>query len=260
MKYMKKLYFGLLQCCLLAAGFTACLGQTKDLERRVLHPDPHVRGDAIEIVSRMSSGAIDGDLRAALNVALEREATIHRDRYWAAKRGERLDDLSEPELIGALARIIAELEDTGSIPALVAALGTGFVSIRGLVRFREAAVPAVVHAVRSPESTHYAVDDGLITLRMVLEQHGASISPRKRASIREIALERLRAPGYFTTLWTAIDLAAVLNDPELNIELRRIADDPQAVRDRGILDTELIVETRHRAAARLAGVPPMPRR
>jgi hypothetical protein len=60
------------------------------------------------------------------------------------------------------------------------------------------------------------------------------------------------------TLGAAIDLAAVLGDPDLRRILESLASDPNAVASRGIVAGS-IEWIRKRATDRLAGVPPVPR-
>jgi hypothetical protein len=171
-------------------------------------------------------------------------------------RGERLQPLADPEFIFRLSRVVTELRDPLAIPALTGALGSGAPVRRTLVAFGEEAVPALLRAVRSPETIHYVVDDALIALRLMVE--GAGPHPLSAASltdVRRVAELRLTGKQYFTTLWDAIDLAMALDDPGLTQVVRSLASNRDEVIARGIEDPELIQETQRLAAERLAGVP-----
>ncbi|MGH7612977.1 MAG: hypothetical protein ACREMW_02905, partial [Gemmatimonadales bacterium] len=204
---------------------------------------------------------IGPELRAALIRALEREGQNHAQRYHADLRGEALEPLEDPEFIGRVSSVVAELRDPGAIPALVGALGTGPPVTRALVAFGEQAVPALLVAVRSPETTLYVVDDALLAFRFMVE--GAGPHPLSAGTLNEIrraAKQRLTGKQHFSTLWWAIDLAIALKDPDLRRIVQSLASDRDAVVSRGIEDPETIEETQRLAAERLAGVPPKPRR
>jgi len=121
-------------------------------------------------------------------------------------------------------------------------------------------LPAVLAVVTSAESDREAVGTGLMALRFMVESAGARpLSAGARERIKQAAELWLAARQQsILTLGPAIDLAAVLGDPDLRRILESLASDPNAVASRGIHvgSIELI---RKRAADRLAGVPPLPR-
>jgi len=231
------------------------------LAQQILGGNARERSRALEAAQALGPQQIGPEVRAALIKALERENRVQADRYHADLRGEALKPLEDPEFIARVSRVVAELRDPRAIPALVGALGTGSPPIRALVDFGEEAVPALLAAVRSAEATHYVVDDALLALRFMVE--GAGPHPLSAGTLNEIRLaarQRLTGKPYFTTLWRAIDLAVALHDAELRRIVEAIASDRKEVVARGIEDPETIEETQRRAAQRLAGVPPKPRR
>jgi len=140
-----------------------------------------------------------------------------------------------------VAQTVAELNDPESIPALADSLGTGFVLHRTLAAFGEAAAPAVVAVVTSPESTYDAVNEGLIALRFMVED--MATHPLSRATLESIRLaaeQHLISPGRpagtGTTLRWAIDLAVALNDRKLRGIVALLASNPNEVMARGITD------------------------
>lgn len=193
---------------------------------------------------------------------LEREGQIRAQRYAAGRRGELLQPLEDPEFILRLSRVVAELRDPQAIPALTGALGTGSPVTRALVAFGEQAVPALLGAVGSPETMHYVVENALIALRFMAEGEGPHpLSPGTLDDVRRVVKQRLaeRQSGIGTTLRWAIDLAVVLDDPDLRRIVQAIASDRNELVARGRTEPDLIELTQKRAADRLAGVPPQPR-
>jgi hypothetical protein len=193
-----------------------------------------------------------GPLRAALITLLERNNRILDE---AAKRKVTLDRLIDPEFVAHVAHAVSQLEDPQAIPALAGALGSGSTLVRdALADFGERAAGAVVRVVTNPETRdHEAVDDGLLSLRFMVEGRGARpLSAGTLDEIRRAAKQRLTGKQYFTTLWKAIDLAVVLDDSELTRIVESLTTNRGEVAARGIEDPELIQDTQKLAAGRLA--------
>src|SRR5690606_36036233 len=139
-------------------------------------------------IQTLAPADIGPELRHALIADLRREADLVTSRYWAPKRNLPLEPLADPEYIVQLTGVVAGLKDPQAIPALAAALGIGFVAINPLVDFGEPAVPAILDVVLSLVSSVYAVNDGLMALRFIVETHGAgNVSPATRDAIRAAA-------------------------------------------------------------------------
>ncbi len=258
-------HFVLLAIALLAMGpATATIRAQVDqyaLAQQILGGNARERRTALETVQQVRPQNMGPELRAALIRTLQRQGQIRAERYQADVRGEALEPLEDPEFIAGVSRVVAELRDPQSIPALVGALGTGAPPTRALLAFGEQAVTALLAAVRSPETMDDVVDEALIALRFMVE--GAAprpLSPGTLAEIRRVTKQRLTGKQYFSTLWRAIDLAIALNDPGLRTIVQSLASDRDTVRARGIEDGETVEETQRRAAERLAGVPPKPLR
>jgi hypothetical protein len=190
-------------------------------------------------------------------VELDRVNAIQRDVWRRADVS--FADYDDPQHYLAVIREVARLEDPQAIRALAEAAGTGGTVIRALAGFGQAAASAVLDVVMS-DAKYYTVEGGLITLRIMVER--MQIKPLSSATlerIRRAAKQRLTGAQYFTVLWSAIDLAAVLDDRELRGLVEAIAGDPNQAIARGVTTSDLIEMTRRRAADRLAGVPPLPR-
>ena len=220
------------------------------------------RREALQRARGVSPQKLSRELRAALIDTLDREGKSLVDGYRKRSRGEFVEYREDPEFITEVARAVAETQDPLAIPALAGVLGTGFIVIRALAAFGEKAVPTVVDVVTSQDSIHYAVDDGLIALRFMVENTASRpLSPAALAGIRRAADQHLRnGKGLnITTLWWAIDLAVALNDRGLRRSVEQLATDWNAVEATGITDIADVQQTQKRAADRLAGVPPLPR-
>jgi hypothetical protein len=223
------------------------------------------RAMALAQMATLAPSNVGEELRAALIVALEREGRLHRERDSAVRRGQWSTPLDNPELILDLVSAAVPLNDPRTIPGLTGALGTGMRPIRALAAFGDSAVRSVVAVVMSSESMTASVDDGLVTLRMMVENQtaGRRLSATSLAEIRRVAEYHLKVPGREAengvTLRRAIDLAAVLNDASLRYVIQALASDPNESMSRGVVDPRLIEKTQKPAADRLAGVPALPR-
>jgi hypothetical protein len=233
------------------------------LSERLLSEDAGERSDALEAIRRIGVAQTSQDVRSALIRSLQQEAMLHRRRDVADRGGENLPPLDDPELLTRLASTVGELRDPASIPALAAALGSGFVVIRPLAAFGERAVPAILEVESTPDSGTGAVNHALITLRFIVQgaSAGSGLSDRTLAELRRVAARRLGngEGSATTTLWWAIDLAWVVQDTDLRQSVEALATDPNVVIARGITDPGLIEQTQRRAADRIAAIPPLPR-
>lgn len=231
------------------------------LSEQLLSEDASERSAALEAVRRLGVGRASQEIRSALIKSLQQEALLHRQRYLADRRGDNLPALDDPELLIRLATAVGELRDPASIPALAAALGSGFAVIRPLAAFGERAVPAVLAVESSPDSGTSAINHALITLRFIAEGAENGLGEPTLADLRRVAARRLsNGEGLATTtLRWAIDLAWVVQDKDLRRSVEALATDPNVVMARGITDPGDVEKTQRRAADRIAGVPALPR-
>ena len=247
--------------CLASLCCAASLGAQVDqhaLAHQLVHGDRAERSRAFEQARSLGPANTSAELRAALITLLDKNNRIVLD---AAERKQPVANLEDPEFIAAVAHVVSGLEDVRAIPALAGALGTsGSTLVRdALADFGEPASADVLRIVTSSGS-HYAVEEGLMELRSMVEGHGARpLSPATLDQVRRAAKQRLTGKQYFTTVWYAIDLAGALNDAELKRILDSLAADRDAVAARGITDADLIRRTQERAAQRLAGTPASPK-
>lgn len=201
---------------------------------------------------------IGPELRAALITLLERK---HRIIEETRRRGEFLANVDDPEFIARVAYVVAGLRDPRSISALSKADYAPRPVIQALAAFGERAAPALLAVVTSTESHHNEVDHCLLALRVIVEGSGARpLSAETLDEIRRAAQQRLtERQQSFTTVWRAIDLAMVLDDPDLKRIVEALALDRNEVVARGVEAPDLIERTQKHAAQRLAGVPALPR-
>jgi len=226
----------------------------------VLSLDYRVSSPAVAAASNLEPSDVSREVRTALFTALIREMNTNRERFEASRRNELLEPLEHPEHVLALSRAVVRLKDPASIPALVSALPTGSLVPHAIAQFGEHAVPAVLEVVTDPDEWYHARSGGLLALRFIVEQQAER--PLSRASlddIRTATASVLQDPPRFTTLWRAIDLAGVLNDPGLKATLQLLTNDPNAIMARGVAAPHLLERTQQRARDALTGVPPKPR-
>ncbi len=222
------------------------------LAQRILGRNVEDQSSAVWAAMTLGSQATGPELRAALITLLERNNRILDE---AAKRKVTLDRLIDPEFVAHVAHAVSQLEDPQAIPALAGALGSGSTLVPdALADFGERAAGAVVRVVTNPETRdHEAVDDGLLSLRFMVEGGGARpLSAGTLGEIRRVAKQRLTGKQYAPTLWKAIDLAVVLGDPDLRRIVESLAADRSEVVARGIEHAGLIDATQKLAAGRLA--------
>ena len=183
------------------------------LASKLLHGDETERSKAIEIAQHLKPANVSDELRAALFAAPATENGVHADRERAARRGEQLRALYDPEARLKAVRAVVPFHDSRAIPALAGALGTGGLAWCALADFGDQAAPAVLRVVRSPESNTSEVTDGLRALRLMIEH--APPSSGSRGQIRAAVRDLLTGPQEITKLWQAIDLGVALGDAEL---------------------------------------------
>ena len=150
-------------------------------------------------------------------------------------------------------RTTDDLKDRRNIPDLTRALGLGFsITRKSLADFGDEAAAAVLEVVRS-DTDHDRVEDGLRTLKLMIDGSAARpVSTTTRDEIRRAAQERLNGPQYFTVLMNAIDLAVALQDANLRRIVESLASDATNVRARGV-EPEFVPSVQQRAARALAG-------
>jgi hypothetical protein len=225
------------------------------IAKRLLSEDAKERHAAFAVASAIDVADRGQTLRAALIALMERHTAIIAR---VQQTGGAVETFESGEFIADVQRTVAGMEDPQAIPAMARAMGM-FTLLDPLADFGELAASDVLAVVTSEASDHSTVGDGLRVLRFMIEGTPKyPLSPDTIARIKQAAHQRLNGQQYFTTLWHAMDLAAVLNDPELKAILQELATSPASVTARGITDPKLIDQTRRRAADRLAGVPALP--
>src|SRR6266568_502049 len=244
------LLLAVLQVVMLATG--QAQGDQHALAQRILGGNVEDQSRAVWAAMTLGPQATGPELRAALITLLERN---NRIRDEALKRNVATATLVDPEFVAHVAHAVSQLEDPQAIPALAGALGSGSTLVPdALADFGERAAGVVLRVVTDPDiRDREAANKGLLSLRFMVEGRGARpLSAGTLDEIRGAAKQRLIGKQYFTTLWKAIDLAVVLDDPELTRIVESLAANRGEVAARGIEDPELIQDTQKLAAGRLA--------
>lgn len=230
----------------------------RTISRQLLSGNLQERHSAFDSARGIPVDRRGSELRGALIELLDRENKLVAS---VLERREILAEYEDPEFIAQLARVVAELRDPRAIAVLSEATYGGLTAVRALAHFGEEAVPAIVKVVRARRSHYDLVNHGLIALRFIAEDARTSaLSTDAVGAIKRAADERLTGKQHFTTLWRAIDLAVVLEDPELTAKVSALALDREQVVARGVADLETIERTQQHARDRLAGHPALPRR
>jgi hypothetical protein len=229
------------------------------LAQQLLSDKAAERNAALNKIRSLEPQQVGPPVRAALIALMERQNTLIEE---VRRTGGYVADSLNPEFHARVCQTVAQLRDASSIHALARGLGKcGWQIHKDLAAFGEQAAPAVVAVVVSPQSSYDTVNEGLIALRFMVEDtNKRPLSKGSLEAIRAAALKRLTGKQYFTTLWGAVDLAMVIEDPALTAIVSSLAYDSKEIMARGVTDADLIERTQQRARDRLAGLPSLPRR
>jgi hypothetical protein len=245
---------GLLTGSLLWPGHGAAQVAQVELARSIAQGSSYERFAAARRVWEMGPENADPPLREALVAAFREEA----ERYRTYRRGEA--PMPDVDALGTLALVIGEYRDPRALQPFTAVLGLGPAIARGLAAFGDPAVPLLVEVVRTGERTA-VVADALIALRFIAEGNGqVPLSPSSREELTTVAREGMEPKHPYSQIVWAIDLAAVLDVPELREIVQAIAADVAEVESRLENPNEARVDrVQEWAKQRLRGVPPLPR-
>ena len=235
-----------------------------ELARQFRVGDYEDLGLAARIVATIPPQIVEDALRLALIGALEAEVERVDTRSRVLRAGADAAPVGNPEFVAVLSRLVVPLDDPRSIPGLVGVMRFTPPAMGALAAFGELAAPHVLEVVMDARCFRSQVDNGLITLRYMIEQpstdHPLAASTLDR--IREAARLHLLSKdplGTGTTMRWAIDLAIALDDRELRRIVESLASDPDAVRARDVNRPDRVAKTQQRARDRLAGIPALPR-
>ena len=116
------------------------------------------------------------------------------------------------------------------------AIGTGRGVQQAVAAFGESAIAPLFAAWEDRPTTPLllAARGGDLLKVMAFMVASGQLDEASRARIAGVARDALAMPGNFPILGGAIDLAVSLADPALVAQVEAIAQDPQAVRSRGI--------------------------
>lgn len=239
----------------LSAGPTEAQVDQLELARQLEEGGSAERFGAAFQVDEMGPENAGPALREALLEAFAEEA----EKYRLYRQGE--GPSPDIDVVGRLAAVVAEFRDPRALQPLRDVLGLASGAIRGLAEFGDQAVPHLVDAARTGESTE-VVTSALLALRFLAEGVGhVPLSSASHEELVTLARERM-APGQssFTVLGRAIDLAVVLDDPGLMEMVEAMAAEPSEVSARLENPTVRGIEwAGERARERLRGEPPLPR-
>jgi hypothetical protein len=215
----------------------------RTLASQVMGHDLRAAAEAVSLSETIEPSQVGPELRAALISHLERlnnptpelESVRHSEHYLRA------------------AVAVARLRDPNSMPALLAAIGTGNSVSAALVSFGADAVPGILEVVGNPESSNEDIYGSLFSLTRIVENASRTPLPDEMlARIRRVAEARLVVEQHAVDLMRAIDLAIALGDEELSEVIRALASDPDQVRARGIDDPRRIARVQRYATEALS--------
>lgn len=207
---------------------------------------------AAAIAEQIGSPDIGQELRSAILTALEREGLIAAER----RRGEGTKRESS-ELIARLALLATDWTSPQAIPGLTLSLGKSPPAIEALAQFGEPAAGPVMDVIEETPSNSVLMD-GLRAIRLVEGVGREPLRPATLERIRTLTAEYLTGDDRYVIVLRAIDLAIVLDDPELRTIVESMATDRDALMARGITDPRDIRDVQEHAARRLNGEPPRP--
>ena len=203
------------------------------------------------------------DLRMGLFIALDRESATYQSKLRGnGQTGRGNGNAARPvsrthdELLTA----VVALKDSVAIPVLANSLGTGMTPVRALVEFGPTAVASTLRVTNASASEHEQVADGLLTLRLIVENAALRpLTPSARARVHDAAASRLNGAQSVDVLERAIDLGVVLGDADLRLTVEKLASSGAEVEQRGIPPNR-VAQVQRIARQRLDGVPAQPRR
>lgn len=240
---------------LLASLVLCCVTQTVnrisqvDIASHLLAGTDEERADAADLALEIPSDIREPILRDALVRELIRlnEALARRHALLDAGQ-QNLPPLTFGEYRGTLVTAVAQSTDPKVIPALIGALGTGSIVIRGLAKFGEEAIPAVVAAARN--GLPWVVDDGMDTLRlMITSAKDRPLSSESMQTIVEVARSHLYGRQSLAVIAVACELAVSTKDPGLRDRVSQLASDPREAQKLGVAPHDVPVVQRQAARA-----------
>jgi hypothetical protein len=244
------------------------------LARTILGDDGRAAQEALHEATRALAPAEMGpELRAALISALERE----NSRYHGALRATFTGDSDHArELYEAfwgedylfLIEAVGALRDSKAIPALVTALGTGWMTIHAVAAFGEEAAHEVLSLAEGGAWWSSQVTEAQDALVLMIDKpQGPPLSRATVERTKRLVREQLtNGPDYHGMVRTssldrvsilqgAMSLALALDDPPLRELVASLARDPEAVRRLGVEDSSAVERVQRHAAEALARPP-----
>jgi hypothetical protein len=228
----------------------------KDVARMLMSSDSAQQSEGLRMAQMVQPQYATKELRFGLVVALDREAAAYQQRL----RNEPGNGRPVSRYHDVLLTTVIALKDSVTIPVLAHSLGTGMAPIRALAEFGPTGVSAALSVANAASSESEQVADGLLTLRLIVENSPRPLNEEKRARVHSATVTRLSGRQPLEVLLRAIDLAVVLGDADLRQTVGRLANSAREVRQRGVEDANAIAKAQQQARDRLAGVPAQPRR
>lgn len=232
----------------------------------VLRPDLAAQEPAQLAIAQALRGTDTVGVRAVLGDMLRIPVAEQGPELRAAivdfllRQKEGSGSLRDGHVVAELTEVALEIAQTGdptAIPALAAFPMGGWRIYWALVSLGEPALRAVLETASSHASDEATVSSALETLAMFADEWGPeAFDEHTYEELKGLAARYLHGPTYWTILGSSIELAIQLEDPDLRLQVGRLAASDAAVRARGIEETYDIDQIRKRAAARLADPTP----
>ena len=231
-----------------------------ELADMLLTGSPVERARALEAAEAIAPARVSPQLHSALIMSLQRTNGILIEAH---RSGRPVSTFEDPEYISKVQRVVADLRDPETIADLARATYSPAAVLAALVSFGHRSVPALVAEVSNLAAEQSVVEHSLRALRYIVQDIGVGRIDREMLSdIRRVTHQRLHGEQSLPSLLNAIDLAIVLEDPDLRAIVEKLATDPDEVAVRvGVASgngSAVVDRMREHAAERLAGIPPSP--
>jgi len=205
------------------------LPSTDDLIQALRMADETAKEAIVRLFTNRPARSVDDRAISVLSSELGFQTEIDIQRLSDIAHGH-VPEPRDGEYRNLVERVLAQQENPLAIPALVRAVGNKGAGFESLIRFGEAAVPALIVGCRENRGTANHIRYCLDALEQMLERPAiaSTLSDGSRDQIKEVARERMRNPqrdpdisdpeartGDPFVLASAAYLGAATRDPEL---------------------------------------------
>lgn len=209
---------------------------------------------AVSAILQIPAAQRGPTIRAAVVLELARYQRELEVRAAAIRAGETIAPREDHgAYLADLLEILIDYDDPDIIDPLIPFIGTGNRVMNVLAQFGGSALEGVASVAASLESSSRDASAALTTLeRMLTQPVRQPLTEQSKQRVASVAAQRLIGTQDPIVLWSAISLAVSTGDADLRARVQQIADDPDAIRDLGITQPNLIEYVQQRARSVLA--------